>query len=160
MTPALRESGPEKPAAGWRLRMPPTRPLEPAADRGAATVLVLGLVAVLLAMTVGVMLLAGAVVASHRARLAADLAALAGAARLGDGEAVDRACATADRVAAMNDALLVSCAADGLALEVTVAVTAPVWPEPARARAKAGPAAAAPLPAARQSSGPGSSDDP
>jgi len=147
MRSASMRDGPETPAAGRWLRMPRARPLASAADRGAATVLVLGLVAVLLAMTVGGMLLASAVVASHRARLAADLAALAGAARLGDGAPVDGACATAGRVAAINDADLVTCAADGLTLEVTVAVTAPAWPEPARARAKAGPGAPVALPA-------------
>lgn len=147
--------GPETPSAGRWLRMPPARPLGSASDRGAATVLVLGLVAVLLAMTVGGMVLASAVVASHRARLAADLAALAGAARLRDGAAVDRACATAHRVAGINDADLVSCVGDGLTLEVTVAVTAPVWPEPARARAKAGPGAPVALPTAHAVVGPG-----
>ena len=139
---------PETPVAGRWLRMPLARPLGPASDRGAATVLVIGLVAVLLAMTVGGVVLASAVVASHRARLAADLAALAGAARLRDGASVDGACATAHRVAGINDADLVSCARDGLTLEVTVAVTASVWPEPARARAKAGPGAPVALPAA------------
>ena len=148
-------AGREAPAAGRWPGMPPARPVDSAAEHGAATVLVLGLVAVLLAMTIGGVVLAGAVIASHRARLAADLAALAGATQLRDGAPVDGACATASRVAASNHAQLVSCAADGLAVEVTVAVTAPALPEPARARAKAGPAApAAPL-ATQAEVGPG-----
>ena len=147
--------GREAAAAGRWLRMPPARPLGSPADRGAGTVLVLGLVAALLAMTVGGLVLASAVVASHRARLAADLAALAGAARLRDGAAVEEACVAADRVAANNGAGLVGCGADGLRLDVIVVVTAPAWPEPAQARAKAGPAGPAALPAGQAVVGPG-----
>ncbi|HEX5969834.1 MAG TPA: hypothetical protein VFY88_15250, partial [Intrasporangium sp.] len=77
------------------------------------------------------------------------------AARLRDGAAVEEACAAAHLVAASNGAGLVGCAADGLRLDVTVAVTAPAWPEPARARAKAGPAGPAALPAGQAVVGPG-----
>lgn len=121
--------------AGWRTRRSSFR----AEDGGAATLLVVGLVAALLVVTMGGLLIAGAVVASHRARLAADLAVIAGAASLRDGAPVDRACAAARRVAAMNGARLVTCAADGLVLEVGAAVAGPAWFEPARARSRAGP---------------------
>ena len=131
----------EAPAAGRWPPQPPARLLAAPAERGAATVLVLGLVAALLAVTVGGLVLASVVVASHRARLAADLAALAAAVPLRDGVAVGDACAAARRVAASNGAGLIDCAADGLMVDVTVVVTATAWPEPARARARAGPAA-------------------
>ena len=55
----------------------------------------------------------------------------------------------------MNDADLMSCAAEGLTLQVTVVVTAPAWPEPARARAKAGPAAGVAAPGDQAVVGPG-----
>lgn len=108
-------------------------------DRGAGTVLVLGAVAVLLSVTLGGLLVARAVVASHQARLASDLSALAGASRLSRAGSDDQACAQARRVARDNGALLIDCRATGLELEVSVAVAAPPWPDPAVARARAGP---------------------
>lgn len=109
-------------------------------ERGSGTVLVIGVVVAVLVLTTGGLLIGGAVVASHRARLAADLAALAGAALLRDSALPDRACAGAGRVAALNDAHLVSCSAAGLEVELTVTVRAPGWSEQARARSRAGPA--------------------
>ena len=123
------------------LRRVPHRPRRPATERGAATVLVIGVVVALLVVTTGGLFIATAVVASHRARLAADLAALAGATALRDAATVERACAAARRVAKLNGAELGACQARGAELELTVTVVAPPWSEPARARARAGPAA-------------------
>jgi len=110
------------------------------ADRGAGTVLVLGAVAVLLSVTLAGLLIARAVVASHRARLASDLSALVGASLLSQGASEGHACAQASRVARDNGARLIGCRVAGLELQVSVAVAAPPWKEPAVASARAGPA--------------------
>lgn len=108
-------------------------------DRGAATIIVLymGLLTVLLA---SVFAAAGAaVVARHRAEAAADLAALAGAARAMAGEPA--ACARAGVIAAANGARLVTCRLDGWDLVVDVVVTPGVaLGGLATASARAGPA--------------------
>ncbi|MFC7595469.1 Rv3654c family TadE-like protein [Terrabacter sp. GCM10028922] len=111
-----------------------------ARDAGAATVLVVGLVAALLVLTAGALVIASAVVASHRARMAGDLAALAGAAALQDSADGGRACAVADRVARANGAALQGCSS-GADASITVRVTvgAALWPRPASARSRAGP---------------------
>jgi secretion/DNA translocation related TadE-like protein len=90
------------------------------ADAGSATVYVLWLVGVLLALGAGLAVWASAVAARHQASSAADLAALAGAARAVEGSV--SACAAAGRVAAANGAKLVSCALSGSAVEVAVQV--------------------------------------
>jgi secretion/DNA translocation related TadE-like protein len=79
-------------------------------------------------------------VARHRAQSAADLAALAGAARVIEGPSA--ACARAADLAAANGAHLTGCELDGLDLTVTVEVTpAPVTglDRAATATARAGP---------------------
>lgn len=108
-------------------------------ERGAATVLVVGVIGVLLVTTASALLLSGVVVASQRARLAADLGALAGAARLQAAVAPEAACAEARRVVRANHALLQGCTVAGMDLEVVVAVTPRTWPADAVARARAGP---------------------
>ena len=92
-------------------------------EDGAATVLVLGLCAVvLLAGTVAAAL--GAVaVARHRAASAADLAALAAAARVLEGR--DAACAAAARTARAAGATLRSCRVEGWDAVVEAAVVPP-----------------------------------
>jgi secretion/DNA translocation related TadE-like protein len=92
-------------------------------DDGAATVLVLGLCAVvLLAGTVAAAL--GAVaVARHRAASAADLAALAAASRVLEGRHV--ACGAAELVARRADARLRSCRVEGWEVVVEAAVVPP-----------------------------------
>ncbi len=107
-------------------------------DRGAATVLAVGLVGVLLALG-GALGVVAAVVVDHRtAQSAADLAALAGAAARGE------ACAEAARVARSNGARLVACRSEGHEVEVDVLVPGPRWrglgADPT-ARARAGPVA-------------------
>lgn len=102
-------------------------------DGGFATVAVLGLTAVLLAVGALLTTLGTIAVARHRAASAADLAALAGARHVLEGTA----CAAAARVAALQSAVLEDCVADGTQLTVRVGV--PVGPlGTARARARAG----------------------
>lgn len=99
-----------------------------------------GLLAALMAVSVAVAQVGAAVVARHRAQAAADLAALAAAGRLADGQLA--ACAAGRAVAAAMRAETADCAVQGL--DVTVVVTVPVhlgrWGSGhARAGARAGP---------------------
>jgi len=97
------------------------------------------MVAVLLTVTGGGFLLGAAVIARHRAQAAADLAAVAGAARIATGPGA--ACAQAQRLATRLRAVDIDCAVDGLDVVVTVAVPLPgVRAGAARASARAGPA--------------------
>ena len=91
-----------------------------ARDRGSATiwVLVTGIVFVIIATAV--VLVGSATTARHRARSAADLAAIGAALRAFEGEAV--ACARAGELSARNGARLVACRVDGLDVIVTVEV--------------------------------------
>jgi secretion/DNA translocation related TadE-like protein len=96
------------------------------------------MVAVLLCVTGAGAYLGSAVVARHRAQAAADLAALAAAARLPSGAAA--ACARATLVARemrVNDS---ECGVDGLDVVITVRVPV-AFGGAARAAARAGPAA-------------------
>lgn len=108
-------------------------------ERGAAVVLSVAVIGVLTAVTVAILVVAGAVTASHRARLAADLAALAGARRLQAAVSAESACREARRVASLNGAEVQRCSVEGMDLEITVVVPTSTWPSPANARAKAGP---------------------
>ena len=114
-------------------------------DRGSATVLVLGAVGVLLAMTVGALWVVSAVVAAHRAQAAADLAALAVAAALVRGEPTATACGEGVALAARNGGRLMSCqAGPDFSVELVVQVGATVSRVgAATARSRAGPAEAA-----------------
>ena len=93
-------------------------------ERGAATVLVLAFLGLLL--FVGAALgVVGALVRAHRAaQSAADLAALAGAAALARGE---DPCAAAASVAAANGAVVAACTPDGHEVRVTAEVGGPRW---------------------------------
>ncbi|HEY8534131.1 MAG TPA: Rv3654c family TadE-like protein [Micromonospora sp.] len=110
-------------------------------DRGSAS---LWLVAFGLALaSVGA---AGAAVGAarvgyHEARAAADLGALAAAARVADGSHV--ACQRAERFAQLNGARLVACHVDGL--DVVVTVTVAVEPVPGLLRAAVASARAGPV---------------
>ena len=106
-------------------------------ERGSGTVLVVLSVAALLAMTVGGLAVVQAVVASHRARVAADLGALAGATARQLG--VESPCARAGSVAKVNGAHLLSCRVDGPDVEIAVTVDVSAWPLGATARSRAGP---------------------
>ena len=108
-------------------------------DRGAASVMVLALVGMVLALTVSGLVLASVVVASERARLAADLGSLAGASAIQDGASAAGACAAAQQVARANGAATQSCSSVDSVVDLRVMVTAALWPEPAVAHARAGP---------------------
>ena len=97
------------------------------------------MVAVLLSITGGSAYLGSAVVARHRAQAAADLAALAAAARLAAG--AEAACAQANAVARQMRVSTTGCDVDDLDVVVTVDVRLAVggWGS-AGAAARAGPA--------------------
>jgi secretion/DNA translocation related TadE-like protein len=118
----------------------------PRADRGAATVWVLavGVAFVLLGLAcaaVGV-----AAVGRHQAQTAADLGALAGAARVLEGPAA--ACARAGEIAAANGGRVTACVVHGFDVVVRVEVAVRLPPRGtvrlAMARARAGPVTAPP----------------
>jgi secretion/DNA translocation related TadE-like protein len=110
------------------------------AERGAATVLVVAMAGVLL-MVGAALGVAGAMVVAHRrAQAAADLAALAGAEALAQG---NDGCVRAAGVAAANGASLTSCVPAGADVQVAVTVTGPHGLGQAAdlaAEARAGPA--------------------
>ena len=120
-------------------------------DRGAGTVMSIGICLALLGSAVAGLLMVQASVAAVRAATAADLAALAGADALrglgpsfgeaGTGAGTGDGCAAAGETAARNKARLTSCTADRDRGTVTVEteVRIPVLPAPATARARAGP---------------------
>ena len=85
-------------------------------QRGSATVYVLSLVVLLMAVTLGVAGFAGLATAKHRATAAADLAALAAASTPGDG------CSVAAGTARRNGVRLTSCRRDGSDVTVTVSL--------------------------------------
>ena len=90
-------------------------------ERGAASVLAVGVVGVLLALGSTLAVLGAVVVAHRAAQSAADLAALAGAAARTD------RCDAATRVAQRNRASVTSCVAEGRDVRVTVTVPGPRW---------------------------------
>jgi secretion/DNA translocation related TadE-like protein len=96
------------------------------------------MVAVLLSITGGSVYLGSAVVARHRAQAAADLAALAAAARLAAGP--ETACAQATAVAREMRVDAIHCAVDNLDAVVTIEMRVALggWSR-ARAAARAGP---------------------
>ncbi len=108
-------------------------------DRGVATVYAcLGCVVLIVVTGLAVQLAAG-VVARQRAETAADLAALAGAAKVLQGP--DIACAVAVAVASANEAAVQSCSVTGpdVLVTVTVQVRAGALTGSAAGRARAGP---------------------
>lgn len=115
-------------------------------ERGSATVLMLGIVCALLTLTLSGLDLCSAVVASHRARAAVDLSALAGAGVLLQGGRAGHACAAAARVAAANGARITRCSADAGRSLVVGVVVRPMVPGigDAVASARADPALAIP----------------
>ncbi len=114
-------------------------PVRNGSDRGVATVFVCLSVAALLVLTVIGLRLGGAVLAAQRAGTAADLGALAGAARVLDG--AEPACARAAQVVAANGATMTGCEVLGLDLRVQTGVAVSLGPIGGQAsgRARAGP---------------------
>jgi secretion/DNA translocation related TadE-like protein len=109
-------------------------------ERGAATVLAVSFLGLLL-MVGGALTVVVAMVVAHRtAQSAADLAALAGAGAIADDA---DPCAAAGGLAADNGARLVSCSVSAREVTVEVTVAGPRWlgqPHDLTARARAGPA--------------------
>lgn len=110
-------------------------------ERGSATILVLGLGALIGVATAAGLVRGVTVVARHRAEAAADLAALAAAQVVIEG--AHRACAVAGWVAEANGVTVRRCIVSGDVVDIEVAQTLSVgrlgyWP--VVARAKAGPA--------------------
>lgn len=100
----------------------------------------LAVIALVLMLTVSGLVLASAVLASHRARSAADLAALAGAGALMRGEPPVAACQSAAAVAAANHGRVQRCTAVGAEVRLTIAVPAGMrGVGVATARSRAGP---------------------
>jgi secretion/DNA translocation related TadE-like protein len=99
-------------------------------------VVAVAMVAVLLFVAGAAAYLGSAVVARHRAQAAADLAALAGAARLPSG--VAQACARATAVAHAMRVENAQCSVDGLDVVITVQVSV-AFAGTAWAAARAGP---------------------
>lgn len=124
----------------WSSWAKPSPPSNRAGDeRGAATVLAACLVAIVVTVSLAGTWIGAAVLARHRAQSAADLAALAAAARLTAG--VDVACRQAEYLAEAMRARLRSCEAAQLDVTVTVAVdTGLRMGGQAMAVARAGPA--------------------
>jgi secretion/DNA translocation related TadE-like protein len=108
-------------------------------ERGAATVLAVSFLGVLLLVGSALAVVGAMVVAHRNAQSAADLAALAGAGAIADG---GDPCPAAARLAAHNDARLQECTVTALEVTVEVTVTGPRWlgqPHDLTARARAGP---------------------
>ncbi|XRQ16821.1 Rv3654c family TadE-like protein [Actinomadura welshii] len=110
-------------------------------DRGAGTIWVLAFAAVIWVGAVAAVAVGGVRGARHRADAAADLAALAAAARVAVGE--DGACASAGRIAAETGARLARCRVREEVVEVSVTVDMVVpmgiGAVTVSSRAKAGP---------------------
>lgn len=117
----------------YPLRRSPSRSRD---DRGSATLLAASMIAVLLCIAGTGVYLGAAMVARHRAQTTADLAALAGAARLSYGAA--QACARAAAVARAMRVGDVGCVVRELDVVVTVEVPIGIAGA-ARAVARAGP---------------------
>ena len=118
------------------------------ADAGSATVLALGVIAVLLMVTLAGLAVLSAVQAVHAARSVADLAALAGAAHYQEQLDPGPACEESRRIASRHGARLIGCEIGGGGdATVTTSVTirhrlAGVGPDRAEGRARAGPSPA------------------
>ena len=111
-------------------------------ERGSGTVIVLGIIAVLLAMAVCAGGLIQAQAAAGKARSAADLAALGGATALSSVVAPGEPCETAGRVARANGAEATECTVVGEDVVVEVSVRTRVLGvvREAVSAARAGPA--------------------
>ncbi len=108
-------------------------------ERGAASLLVVSFVALLLLIGCALGVVAAMVLAHRAAQSAADLAALAGASALQRGES---GCAAAGSVAADNGSSVGVCSVDGEDVWVSVTVPGPRWlgqTSDLTAEARAGP---------------------
>lgn len=103
-------------------------------DDGAASVLALGLIGAVIAVTAAIVPVASAFVASQRAANAADAAALAAADAV-SGAVMGIPCELAGRVAARNGGVLTACTVGGPTVTVTVTVSTAGFSLGASARA-------------------------
>lgn len=94
-----------------------TRPARWSGETGSGSMLALAIIGATLALMTAAFLLGVTITATHRARAAADLASLAGAARLLRGADEVTACSVARRVGAENGARVRACEATGAASE-------------------------------------------
>jgi secretion/DNA translocation related TadE-like protein len=106
-------------------------------DRGSASVLVLAIGLVLVAAGLAGAAVGTARVGRHQARVAADLGALAGAARAIYGE--EMACREAGRYVDANGGRMTACSVAGLEIVVQVEVMLPALNRRASADSRAGP---------------------
>lgn len=106
-------------------------------DRGSASIWLLGIGLAVVAFASLAAVAGCLLVTRHQARAAADLAALAGAARAFEGESP--ACQRAAAVARAQHAVVTVCNLEGLDLVVTVAVSGPAGRGTLTAAARAGP---------------------
>jgi secretion/DNA translocation related TadE-like protein len=114
-------------------------------EGGSASVCLIGVAAVVVAVGLAAALAGAATTARHRAQAAADLGALAGARYAVAGQ--ETACGRAAAIIASNGARMAGCRLDVLDLVVTAEVPvsgAPAGLGPARASARAGPARSTP----------------
>lgn len=112
----------------------------PRVDAGSATVVMLGVIASVLMLTISGLMVSSAVLASHRARASADLAALAAAGVLLRGGSTVEACESAAHIAVVNHGQLQQCIRSGAEVRLTVAVEAGLrGVGVASARSRAGP---------------------
>lgn len=93
-------------------------------DRGSGTVWVVGFAVVIWVVGVAAILVGGVRGARHRGEAAADMAALAGAARVDDGGGA--ACARAGEIAVGSGARVVRCRVRGEVVDVSVVVEVPM----------------------------------
>ncbi|MFE6963938.1 Rv3654c family TadE-like protein [Agromyces sp. NPDC057679] len=112
----------------------PDRPDGRRDDRGAASVVALGLVGAIIGLSALLVPVLGAFVGSQRAANAADAAALA-AADASSGAVPGTPCALASAIAERNGVELVSCELDGPIAEVSVRAGVPGFALTAEARA-------------------------
>jgi secretion/DNA translocation related TadE-like protein len=113
-------------------------------ESGSASVLMTGVIGFVVALSSAALVIAGYAVGYHRARAAADLSALSGAAAYQDGR---EACAQATRTARQNGARLDHCDVVGDAIDFVVTVRVSVLartkihhlPPAVTAQAHAGP---------------------
>jgi secretion/DNA translocation related TadE-like protein len=113
-------------------------------EQGSASVLMIGLMGIIVALSSAALMIAGYATGYHRARAAADLSALSGAAAFQHG---DDACAQARQTARQNGAQVDRCDVVGDAIDfvVTVRVSVaartrvPQLPRTVAAEAHAGP---------------------
>jgi len=124
----------------FRTRHPVVRATTGDPERGSVTVIMSAVISAILMVTVSGLILASAVLASHRARTAGDLAALAASGVLIRGGPSAMACVAARRVAAANQAEVQRCTTAGMEASLSVSVPSGLQEmRIATARSRAGP---------------------